>query len=128
MAGKGQNVLLVWVVAAFAGVAVPFAAAAEDVENGKAIYSGGAQCAVCHKITAEKQVGPGLAGNAALHTDAWLKKWIADPQKTWEENDAETLEMKKRLKKEKTPATAMKRRKLLSDADICDLVAYLKTL
>jgi len=101
---------------------------ATDIEEGQSIFNGSAGCSVCHKANDDKLVGPGLAGNAKLHTDAWLMKWLADPQKTWAENDPETKAMKKRLGKLDAEKTAMKRRKFLSQDEIKLVIAYLKTL
>ena len=108
------------------------ALAAGDAEKGKAVFNDKklGQCSVCHNITAKKKVGPGLAGTKDKHTDAWLKKYLKDPQKVWVENDDETKEMKTRLKKTKKKKTAMKLKykKKFTDENLDDLIAYLKTL
>jgi len=101
---------------------------AGDIEYGKEVFNGSAGCHSCHKTTGQKSVGPGLAGNAKLHTDEWQAKWLGDPQKTWEENDAETQDLKKRTGKSGEAKTAMKKRKNLSDEDLKALIAYLKSL
>ncbi len=46
-------------------------------------------CAVCHTITSQKLVGPGLAGVAArVPNDAWLMKWIKNNQELLKSGDA----------------------------------------
>lgn len=98
--------------------------------GGKTIFNtrtmGG--CAVCHKTTSKKLVGPGLAGVSKLHTEPWMRRWLKNPQKVWEENDPETAAMKKRLGKENRSKTAMKMVKQLSDPDIEELIKYMKSL
>ncbi len=108
------------------------ALAGGDAKKGKATFNNKklGQCSVCHKITAKKKVGPGLAGVKDRHTDSWLKKYLKDPQKVWSENDKETQELKKRMKKTKKKKTAMKLKykSKFTDEIIEDLIAYLKTL
>jgi len=127
-----RRILSIFMVAAFT-LAVGFATAAYaggDAAAGKALFGnkkkGG--CKTCHKTTAKKLVGPGLKGIMSKHSDGWMKKWLANPQKTWEENDKETAEMKTRLKRVGKKKTRMKTKGKLSGADVDDLVAYLKTL
>lgn len=104
--------------------------AADNKPDGKAIFNNATRgnCISCHRVTAEKYVGPGLAGLGKLHTRAWLEKWLADPQKVWDENDAETLEMRKRLGAESRKFTGMKMIRPLEGADRAALTDYLMTL
>lgn len=101
---------------------------AGDAAKGKEIFSGPAACGDCHKITAKKTAGPGLAGVSKIHSDEWLIRWIKEPKKTWQENDPETTEMKKRLGLQNTERPGMKVRKNLSDEELADLIEYLHTL
>jgi len=65
-------------------------------------------------------------GVTKKRSEAWLVKWLKDPQGTWEENDAETQEMRKWKKRAiKAKRTKMKIKKL-SDEQVADLVAFLK--
>lgn len=98
--------------------------------DGKYIFNNAAKgdCIACHRVTAEKFVGPGLAGLGTLHSRAWVEKWLADPQKVWDENDAETREMRKRLGAETRKFTAMKIIRQLQDAERAALTDYLMTL
>lgn len=101
---------------------------AADAEKGKAVFKGPAACGDCHKTTSKKSGGPGLAGATKHHTDEWLTRWLKEPKKTWEENDPETAEMKKRLGLENAERPGMKVRKNLSDEELADLIEYLHTL
>ncbi len=98
--------------------------------SGKMIFNNAAKgaCINCHRVTDQKFVGPGLAGTGKLHTREWLAKWLTDPQKAWEENDAETLEMKKRLGAETRKFTGMKLPRPLDEYERNALVDYLMTL
>ncbi|MBI5179315.1 MAG: cytochrome c [Nitrospinae bacterium] len=110
-----------------------FAACSQSTEvefkrDGKSLYYNFGGCANCHRTNDQKLVGPGLAGVSKIHTEAWLKKWLKDPKKTWEENDAETQEMRKRLGEEKKSSPGMKLMHPLEDEEVDGLVEFLKTL
>ncbi len=107
---------------------LPGAAWAADAQNGKAIFNGPAGCMVCHAVTDENRVGPGLAGAAKRHTDTWLVEWLSNPRKKWQDTDDETLAMKRRFGKMDADRPGMKLRKNLSDQELADLIAYLRTL
>ena len=98
--------------------------------DGKVIFNNAAKgnCIACHRVTAEKYVGPGLAGTGKIHSRAWLEKWLADPQKTWDENDPETREMRKRLGAESRKFTGMKLPNYLQNPERAALADYLMTL
>lgn len=125
---KIRMILALFIVTMVAGLSST--AFAGDAATGKSIYEAKkvGNCKMCHKTTAKKLVGPGLKEVSKRHSDEWLKKWLNNPQATWEENDTETQELKKRMKKEKKKKTSMKMKKKLSDEQIDHLVAYLKTL
>lgn len=109
------------VVMAFSGMAY-----AGDAAAGKKLFKGKGKCKTCHKLTAKKAVGPGLKGVMGRHSREWLVKWLADPQGTWEENDAETQQLKKWKKgRDKKKKTSMKTKKLTPE-QIEDLLAYLE--
>lgn len=127
-----RRILSIFMVAAFT-LAIGFATAAYaggDVAAGKALFNnkkkGG--CKTCHKTSAKKLVGPGLKGISSIHSDGWMKKWIADPKGMWTAGDKETEEMKVRLKRVGKKKTRMKPKGKLSSDDVDNLVAYLKTL
>jgi len=102
-------------------------AAHADAERGKEIYNtkSKGKCAVCHKF-GKKVVGPDLTGVTKRATEKWLKKWLADPKKVWNENDPYVMELKKRLKKEKRKKPSHKTRELTAEM-IDDLIDFLKT-
>jgi len=97
-----------------------------DAAAGEALFAS-TKCKNCHKITDKKKVGPGLAGVAKRVSDDWLKAWLADANGVWTANEGYTAELKKTMKKEDKPKTAHKTRKL-TDQEIADLIAYMKTL
>ncbi|TBR21125.1 MAG: cytochrome c [Candidatus Nitrosotenuis sp.] len=98
--------------------------------DGRHIFNNASKgnCIACHRVTGEKYVGPGLAGTGGLHSRAWLEKWLADPQKVWDENDAETAALKKRLGAESRKFTGMKMISPLQEAERAALADYLMTL
>ena len=119
---------IIGILGAFALVfGVPTSAFAGDAAKGEALFNGAGKCKTCHKTTDKKLVGPGLAGVKSRHAEAWLKKWIANPQEVWKSNDADVQELQKRVNKVGKPKTAMAPGKL-SEADIDDVVAYITTL
>jgi cytochrome c2 len=119
---------IIGILAAFAIVfCVSTSAFAGDAAKGKALFDGAGKCKTCHKTDDKKLVGPGLAGVKAKHSEAWLKKWIANPQEVWASDDADVKDLKKRVNKEGKPKTAMAPGKL-SEGDIDDIVAFINTL
>jgi cytochrome c2 len=100
------------------------ASAAGDAAKGGENW-GSKKCKNCHNLDEKKKVGPGLGGVTKRRSEAWMKKWLADPDKTWEENDAETAAMKKEVGSENAKKTKMKISKL-TEAEIDDLLAYVK--
>lgn len=94
---------------------------------GEKIYnSKKAKCKVCHALTAKKKIGPGLASVTNRRSEAWLVKWMHDPQRVWKENDKETREMRKWKKgRGKAKMTTMKMPKL-TESEVADLIAFLK--
>ena len=105
---------------AFAGVSY-----AGDADNGASLWKS-KKCKNCHKMSEKKKVGPGLAGVTGKRSEAWMKKWLADPQAVWEENDAETQELRKWKKGADTAKKTKMKIKKLSDSEIDDLIAYMK--
>jgi len=112
-----------------AAIIVMFSATASlaDAERGKEIFNSKSKgkCAVCHKF-GKKKVGPDLAGVMNRAPEEWVRKWLADPPAVWSGDDPYTLEMKKRIKKEKKKRTSHKTPKLSAQM-IDDLIDYLKT-
>lgn len=124
---KIKNLIIGMLVAVALTFGVSTSAFAGDAGKGKGLFEGAGKCKTCHKTDATKLVGPGLAGVKDRHTEGWLKKWIGGPQAVWDANDSEVAELKKRVGKEGKPKTAMAPGKL-TDAEIDDVIAFLKTL
>lgn len=99
-------------------------ASAGDAAKGEELW-GSKKCKNCHNMDSKKKVGPGLEGVTKKRSEAWLTKWLLDPDKTWEENDAETQAMKKDAGAETAKKTKMKISKL-NEAEVADLMAYMK--
>ncbi len=53
--------------------------------SGKDIFK--ARCAVCHKTSTQKVVGPGLAGMNEKHSAEWLINWVKDSKALIESGD-----------------------------------------
>lgn len=98
-----------------------------DTAAGEAVYKA-AKCKNCHKLTAKKKVGPGLAGISKRASDEWLIAWFKDYKAVWKANEGYTKTLKKVMKKESKPKPTHKVKMKLSDQQINDLLAYMKTL
>ena len=48
------------------------------VEKGKTVFE--AKCSACHKLTAEKLVGPGWKGATDRHTPEWIMNFITNTE------------------------------------------------
>ena len=59
--------------------------AAIDIEHGQALFSS-QNCRVCHNITTEKKIGPGLKGVTKRRSMAWIQRMLLDPE-TMERED-----------------------------------------
>lgn len=105
--------------------AVSTPAFAGDAAKGEDYY--GKKCKACHKLDEKASVGPGLKGVTARRTEAWLTKWLTDSQKTWEENDAETKELRKwKPGKDTAPKTSMVVKPAPTPEEAADVIAFLK--
>ena len=104
-------------------------ALAGDPEKGEAYFKdiNGGHCVSCHRTDGRKMVGPGLKNVTQRHSDEWLHKFLSDPQATWKGDDAETMELKKRMRKTRVPVTSC-RKNPMSDEELKDLLAYLNSL
>ncbi|MDH4182807.1 MAG: c-type cytochrome [Nitrospinota bacterium] len=100
------------------------ALAGGDAANGEALFKE-KKCHLCHNLTDQSKVGPGLKGDTKRHTTEWLTRWLGDPQKVWEENDADIQKLKTWSSgRESDPKTKMRIKKL-NDQEIADLIAFL---
>lgn len=93
--------------------------ATANADAGKAIVTDMAKCGMCHKLTEEKLIGPGLKGVTKRRTEDWIKSMIKDPA-GFVQSDPDA----KKLFEEhnKTPMTAFP----LTDAELDNVIAFLK--
>lgn len=117
-------------VLAFAIVLMNYSFVSADAAKGEAIFKDAkvGNCKTCHDTGDKKKVGPGLKGATDRASKEWLTEWLTDPQGTWAKNDATTQDLKKRMKKEDKPNTAMKLPSKLAAEQVADLIDYLATL
>lgn len=104
-------------------------AALADAAKGEKYFSdlNGGGCYSCHFTDERKMAGPGLKGVTERHTEGWLRQFLTDPQATWKSDHAETLELKKRLRKKRAPRTLC-RKNQMSEQQLTNLIDYLKSL
>jgi len=114
-------------VAVVAAIFVTFLAGAASADAGAGEKVFQAKCKACHAITDKKVLGPGLAGTMKMHSEEWMKAWLADPQKTWEDGSAETKELIDRVKGKKKTKMKIKGGGL-KGAELTDVIDYMKTL
>ncbi len=86
-------------------------AARGDAESGRKLFTREG-CSACHRINSDRLVGPGLAGIDKRGDDAYIRKSITQP-------GADVVEGFNNVMAEFSN---------LSDEQVDDLVAYLKTL
>lgn len=90
-----------------------------NAEAGKAIVTDMAKCGMCHKLTDEKLIGPGLKGITDRRTEDWIKNMVKDPT-GWVEKDPDAKKLFEEYNK--VPMTHIE----LSDGDIDNVLAFLK--
>jgi mono/diheme cytochrome c family protein len=98
-----------------AGLAAPFAAAAQDAKKGEEVYTA-QKCATCHSVAGKGKKTSPLDGVGAKLSTADIKEWIVDPKGA--------AAKAKSTKKPPMPAKYAH----LPAADIDALVAYLASL
>ncbi|MCD6067080.1 MAG: cytochrome [Bacteroidetes bacterium] len=109
------NLLMGLILAGF--VFTPKASAAD----GKAIFK--QNCAVCHSMTDQHLTGPGLAGVMdRVPPGKWLHDWIKNSEKMIKSGDQYAT----KILKENGGATMTVFEGTLTDADIDEVIAYLK--
>jgi len=92
----------------------------EAQNKGKEIFE--KNCAVCHKLTQEKLVGPGLKDISQRHDKAWLKKFIPASQDMVKAGDKAAVKVFNDNNKIPMPD-----HKFLSDDDLNQLITYIET-
>ena len=94
-------------------------ASSADLETGKKLYS--TNCAVCHKLSSEVLIGPGLAGINQKHKQDWLVSWIKNSQKMIESGDKYAVELFNKYNKVPMPAYEN-----FTDDEIKSILAYIE--
>lgn len=92
---------------------------AQDAAKGKELFQ--ANCASCHNVTAEKMIGPGLAGIEQRRDEAWLIKWIRNPAAMIASGDPYAVKLYNDYNKVQMTAFTS-----FSDDDIRSILAYVK--
>ncbi len=96
---------------------------AEGIKNysdGKYIYK--TRCLTCHSIGAGDGIGPDLYGVTDRRGDAWLRRWIAEPNKMIKEKDPIIMDMMKRYNNIMMPNLK------LNQKDITQILHYIKSI
>ncbi len=97
-----------------------FSSVSQGQNKGKEIFE--KNCAICHKLTEEKLVGPGLKGVAERRDKKWMKKFIAGSQDMVKAGDPTAVKVfNDNLK------IPMPDHKFLSDDDLDQLITYIET-
>jgi cytochrome c2 len=78
-------------------------------------------CSICHKISAEKLIGPGLAGVTQRRDKAWIAKFIRSSKTVIESGDKTAVQLFNDNNK-----IPMPEHMFLSDADINGLISYIE--
>ena len=97
-----------------------FSSVSKAQEKGKAIFE--KNCAVCHKLTAEKLVGPGLKDVTKRREKAWMKKFIPASQDMVKAGDKIAVQVFNENGKIPMPD-----HKFLTDDDLNQLITYIET-
>ncbi|MCC6601392.1 MAG: c-type cytochrome [Crocinitomicaceae bacterium] len=94
-----------------------------DVVKGEQLFK--ANCAACHKVSAEPLVGPGLAGvwDRWADKDALLVKWIQNPKAAAESGDPYIKDLVDKY----VGKFGWMANQTVSEAEIKDILAYVKT-
>lgn len=93
------------------------ASADPAMETGKKLFS--TNCAMCHALTKDDLIGPGLAGVNQRREQAWLISWIKNSQKMIESGDKVAVELFNKYNKVVMPAYDY------SDEEIKSILAYI---
>lgn len=78
------------------------------------------RCNVCHSVTDEVKIGPGLGGITEKRSQEWLMTWIKDSDAMIKSGDPDAIAIYEEYNKSAMPAFTD-----LSDADIQGLIDYM---
>ncbi len=98
--------------------APPVATLTAAAEQGKTIFN--ANCVVCHALSDEKVIGPGLKDVTKRRPEAWLIPWIRNSQKVIESGDKYAVDLYNAYNKIQMPPYAF------SDDEIKSVLAYIE--
>jgi len=90
-------------------LALGFAAGAsfgQDQEEAEDLFK--RKCYMCHRLSADTKMGPGLEGVTVRRTDQWLDEWLENPKAMLEKGDPAAVELVKKYKKVMKTVDAMK--------------------
>lgn len=101
-----------------------------DAGKGKEYFHStqGGKCATCHATSETKLVGPGLGSVMTRHSEEWVMSFITDPQKAWETDHPETIELKKRIRGGMTKRYTSCQKAPMTAETKQDLIDFFKTL
>lgn len=91
----------------------------QDASKGEGIFK--AKCAACHTVGGGKLVGPDLKGVMTRRDTAWLSGWIKAPDKVLASGDSIAVKLFAEYNNIPMPNLG------LSDAEVTDLLSYLKS-
>ncbi|NIM20869.1 MAG: c-type cytochrome [Candidatus Latescibacteria bacterium] len=100
-----------------------------DAARGEKFFNDvqGGNCRTCHLVDDTKLIGPGLGNLMVRHSEEWVRQFITDPQKTWETDHPETIELKKRVRATNRQFARCKKAPMTAEIEN-DLIEYFKTL
>jgi mono/diheme cytochrome c family protein len=87
------------------------------METGKKLFT--SNCAMCHTLTKDDLIGPGLAGVNERREQAWLISWIKNSQKMVESKDKIAVELFNKYNKVVMPPYDY------SDEEIKSILSYI---
>lgn len=88
-------------------------------QDGESIFK--TICAVCHKTTSEKLIGPGLANIHERRSKEWFNKFVTSSQSMIKSGDTDAVKLFEEYNKIIMPDQAF------SDAELNDLYEYIKS-
>lgn len=97
-----------------------FSSVSRAQDKGKEIFE--KNCSICHKLTDEKLVGPGLKDVTKRREKAWMKKFITSSQEQVKAGDKIAVQVFNENGKIPMPD-----HKFLSDDDLNKLITYIET-
>lgn len=92
-------------------------AATLNIDKGQYLFS--TRCAVCHTIGQGDKVGPDLLGVTSRRDRAWLRRYIAVPDKMLAENDPIAVSLFKKYQEVRMPNEG------LHDIDVATVIEYI---